>query len=307
MCFNARMPAQLSSSNQFASKIRFSSVAIVGKYMDEAALQSMQIDLTRLAHHLLQRGLHVCVEANTARFIGYEGFHTASLNTIGEKADLVIVMGGDGTMLSVGRSLRNNAAPLVGINRGRLGFLTDLQTETMLEEIDRILSGEYQIESRILLQSEVNRQGVTLHETVALNDVVIKSAFRLIELEVRVNGQFVSKQRADGLILSTPTGTTAYALSTGGPILHPDLDAISIVPISPHTLSYRPITVPDTSLIEVTVMHADDAQLSFDGQGQHALQVGDQIRIQRAQQEIQLLHPKEYCYFDMLRNKLNWG
>lgn len=285
----------------------FASVAIVGKYMDETALQQMQRDLTRLANHLMQHGLHVCIEENTARYVGYEGFYHASLNSIGEKADLVVVMGGDGTMLSVGRALRNTMVPLVGINRGRLGFLTDLQTDTMLVEIDKILSGNYQIESRMLLQSDVTRAGKVLQETVALNDVVIKSTVRLIELEVRVDGQFVSRQRADGLILSTPTGTTAYALSAGGPIMHPDLDAISIVPISPHTLSYRPITVPAESVIEVTVVSAGDAQINFDGQGQYPLQPGDHIRIARAQQEIQLLHPKDYCYFDMLRNKLNWG
>lgn len=286
---------------------RFSSVAIVGKYMDESALQRMQTDLTRLAHHLLQSGVHVCIEQHTAQYVGFEGFHVASLNSIGEKADLVIVMGGDGTMLSVGRVLRNTRVPLIGINLGRLGFLTDLQTNTMLVEIDKILAGDYQIETRMLLQTEVTRQSNTLVETVALNDVVIKSAFRLIELEVHVNGQFVSRQRADGLILATPTGTTAYALSTGGPIMHPDLEAISIVPISPHTLSYRPITVPADSIIEVVVVQADDAQLNFDGQGQYALAVGDHIRIAKAHQEIQLLHPKDYCYFDMLRNKLNWG
>lgn len=286
---------------------RFASVALVGKYMDASALQLMQDDLTQLALHLLQRGLHVYIEANTAGFVGYQGFHTASLDEIGQLADLVIVMGGDGTMLSVARSLRDTAVPLVGINRGRLGFLTDLQTDTMLAEIDRILDGEFQIESRMLLQSEVWHHETQQQQVFALNDVVIKSAFRLIELEVRVNQQFVSRQRADGLILTTPTGTTAYALSTGGPIMHPDLDAISIVPISPHTLSYRPITVPADSVIEVTVMHADDAQLSFDGQGQYPLSAGDRIRIQRAKQEIQLLHPQAYCYFDMLRNKLNWG
>ncbi len=285
----------------------FSSVAIVGKYMDENALQQMQGDLTRLAHHLLQQGLHVCIEENTARFVDDQGFVTADLDSIGEKADLVIVMGGDGTMLSVGRSLRDASAPLVGINRGRLGFLTDLQNDNMLGEIDKILAGEYQIESRMLLQSQVLRDGNTLHHTVALNDVVIKSAVRLIELEVHVDGKFVSRQRADGLILSTPTGTTAYALSAGGPIMHPDLDAISIVPISPHTLSYRPVSVPAESMIEVTVVGATDAQINFDGQGQYPLVPGDRVRIARAAQKIQLLHPQTYCYFDMLRNKLNWG
>lgn len=285
----------------------FRSVAIVGKYMDAAALQQMRSDLTRLAHHLLAQGLHVCVESNTAAFVEHEGFEQASLETIGNKADLVIVMGGDGTMLSVGRALRDTAVPLIGINRGRLGFLTDLQTDHMLDEIDRILQGHFQLESRMLLHSETTRDNTLLLNTVALNDVVIKSAFRLIELEVHVDGLFVSRQRSDGLILTTPTGTTAYGLSAGGPIMHPDLEAISIVPISPHTLSYRPITVPADSVIEVIVVHAADAQISYDGQGQYPLSAGDHVRIARAQQSIQLVHPEDYCYFDMLRNKLNWG
>ncbi len=295
LCFNARMLPY------------FRSVAIVGKYMDESALQHMCDDLTRLVQHLLSQELHVCVEEQTARYVKYEGFQLASLENIGNKADLVVVMGGDGTMLSVARSLRKTNVPLIGINRGRLGFLTDLQTDNMLGEIDKILQGEYQLESRMLLQSEVSRANTQLQQTVALNDVVIKSAFRLIELEVHVDGKFVSRQRADGLILATPTGTTAYGLSAGGPIMHPDLHAISIVPISPHTLSNRPITVPADSVIEVVMVNTGDAQISFDGQGQHALLEGDHIRIARAEQEIQLVHPKTYCYFDMLRNKLNWG
>lgn len=275
--------------------------------MDAIALQQMQSDLTRLAHHLLSQGLHVCIEERTAQFVEDKGFELASLDDIGSKSDLVIVMGGDGTMLSVGRALRDTGVPLIGINRGRLGFLTDLQTEHMLDDLDKILQGEHQLESRILLQSVVTRAGQVIKQTVALNDVVIKSAFRLIELEVHVDGQFVSRQRSDGLILTTPTGTTAYGLSAGGPIMHPDLEAISIVPISPHTLSYRPITVPACSVIEVIVVNAADAQISYDGQGQYPLAVGDHVRIERAPQEIRLVHPKNYCYFDMLRNKLNWG
>jgi NAD+ kinase len=295
LCFNARMLPY------------FRSVAIVGKYMDDSALQNMRDDLTHLVQYLQSQELHVCVEEQTARFIKHEGFELASLENIGHKADLVVVMGGDGTMLSVARTLRDSNVCLIGINRGRLGFLTDLQTDNMLGELEKILQGEYQLESRMLLQSAVSREQAQLWQSVAMNDVVIKSAFRLIELEVHVDGKFVSRQRADGLILATPTGTTAYGLSAGGPIMHPDLHAISIVPISPHTLSYRPITVPADSVIEVIIVNAADAQISFDGQGQHPLIEGDHIRIARGEQEIQLLHPKTYCYFDMLRNKLNWG
>lgn len=290
---------------------QFASIAIIGKYMDQTALQSMQHALAQLATHLAAKGVAVWVEENTAKHAPLTGFKTAGLADIGKQVDLVIVMGGDGTMLSVARTLYENQLekeiPLVGINRGRLGFLTDLRTEDMLQAMDKIIDGQYQKETRMLLDATVTRAGKQLYRGVALNDVVVKSAFRLIELEIEINGQFVSKQRADGLILSTPTGTTAYALSAGGPILHPDLDAISLVPISPHTLSNRPITVASSSVIELSVVQASDAHLSFDGQNLQQLEVGDTISVRRAKQEVSLIHPQGYCYFDMLRNKLNWG
>ena len=159
----------------------------------------------------------------------------------------------------------------------------------------------------MLLTTDVIRQGKIYHSNYALNDVVIKSGLRLIELEVSIDEKFVHKQRSDGLILSTPTGTTAHALSAGGPILHPNLEAITLVPICPHTLSNRPIAVNSTSKIEVNLVQFDDAQISFDGQYQVTLEVGDTIMVKRAEKTISLLHPSDYCYFDMLRNKLNWG
>lgn len=285
----------------------FKSIAIIGKYMNQSALQLMQGDLANLASHLSAKNLEVWVEESTAQHAQLTGFKTAPLESIGAKVDLVIVMGGDGTMLSVARSLIDADVPLVGVNRGRFGFLTDLRVEDMLVQIDRILAGDFIEEPRVLLAAKVERDGRILHANYALNDVVIKSGLRLIELEVTINHKFVHKQRADGLIISTPTGTTAYALSAGGPILHPNLHAISIVPICPHTLSNRPIAVHSDSKIEVTLVQFDDAQLSFDGQFQVVLEVGDKIIVQRAKQTISLLHPSDYCYFDMLRNKLNWG
>ena len=292
-------------------KNQFASIAIIGKYMDPSALQQMQHELGQLVQHLSANNHHVWVVENTAHHAGLSNVNTTTLSVIGAQVDLVVVVGGDGTMLSVARSLYDNQlpkpVPLVGINKGRLGFLTDLRTEDMLVELDKILSGNFQAETRMLLEASVYRSGVQVLQGVALNDVVIKSTLRLMEMEIEINGQFVSRQRADGLILSSPTGTTAYALSAGGPILHPDLNAISLVPISPHTLSNRPITVTSESVCEVTVVQADDAQLSLDGQYQQMLNVGDQVRVVRAKQDILLLHPKGYCYFDMLRNKLNWG
>jgi NAD+ kinase len=285
----------------------FKSIAIIGKYMNQQALQRMQTDLADLARHLRAKKIDVWIEENTAKYAELSGFHTAALDTIGSQVDLAIVMGGDGTMLSVARSLIDNDIPLVGINRGRFGFLTDLRAEDMLGAVDRVLSNRYQIESRMLINASVMRGGKVIQQGLAFNDVVIKGGLRLIEIAVEINGSFVHKQRADGLILSTPTGTTAYALSAGGPILHPSLEAIAIVPVSPHTLSNRPIAVNSSSLIQITMIQTDDGQLSYDGQFQMLLESGDRVLVQRAEKQVKLLHPSEYCYFDMLRNKLNWG
>ena len=288
-------------------KSAFASIAIIGKYLSKSALQQMQNDLANLARHLAAKNITVWIEENTAYGAELTGFNTAKLEHIGEKVDLAIVMGGDGTMLSVARTLMHANIPLVGVNRGRFGFLTDLRAEDMLVEIDHILSGHHHTETRMLLTASVVRAGKPEHQGVALNDIVIKSGLRLIELEVAIDGKFMHKQRSDGLILSTPTGTTAYALSAGGPILHPDLDAIALVPISPHTLSNRPIVLSSSSTIEVSLVQVDDAQISYDGQFQLALEVGDKVLVQRAAKDITLLHPTDYCYFEMLRNKLNWG
>jgi NAD+ kinase len=285
----------------------FNSIAIIGKYMNKSALQLMQTDLADLARHLSAKKLDIWLEENTAHGAELTGFNTCPLDKIGSKVDLAIVMGGDGTMLSVARSLMDSDIPLVGVNRGRFGFLTDLRAEDMLEAMDEILAGAYQTETRMLLQASVYRAGKPVHQGVALNDVVVKSGLRLIELEVEINGKFVHKQRSDGLILSTPTGATAYSLSAGGPILHPDLDAIALVPINPHTLSNRPIALSSDNKIEVTLVQCNDAQISYDGQFQLDLELGDRVLVQRAAKDITLLHPSEYCYFEMLRNKLNWG
>jgi NAD+ kinase len=286
---------------------QFKKVALIGKYMNQSALHLMQNDLLDLARHLTDNKFEVLLEQLTAQHAQLRDYQTLSLEQIGEIADVAIVMGGDGTMLSVARSLIETDVPLVGVNRGRFGFLTDLRAEDMLAEIDKILAGDFIKEPRMLLATQVLRNGKVVHSGYALNDVVIKSGLRLIELEVEIDRQFVYKQRSDGLILSTPTGTTAYALSAGGPILHPNLEAISLVPICPHTLSNRPIAVNSASQIEVTLVQFSEAHLSIDGQLQIDLAIGDKIAVQRAEKNISLLHPANYCYFDMLRNKLNWG
>ena len=288
-------------------KLAFQSIAIIGKYMNQSALQLMRKDLLDLAEHLTAKNIQVWVEQDTAQHANITAYKTAALNNIGSEVDLVIVMGGDGTMLSVARSLIDFNVPLVGINQGRFGFLTDLRVEDMLGQLDGILAGDYVLEPRVILSATVTRDGQEVHANYALNDVVVKSALRLIELEVSVDEKFVHKQRSDGLIVSTPTGTTAYALSAGGPIVHPNLQAMSLVPICPHTLSNRPIAVHSDSKIDIRMLQLGHAQLSFDGQFQMELKQGDKVTVKRASQSVSLLHPSDYCYFDMLRNKLNWG
>ncbi len=285
----------------------FNRIVIIGKFMQKAAVEQMQNDLADLAHHLHAKGIKVLFESDTAQYAGIDTYETVALDQLNGNVELVIVMGGDGTMLSVARALISSDIPLVGINRGRFGFLTDLRAEEMLQSIDAILSGSYQKEDRMMLSASVYRNDRVILENHAFNDIVIKSGLRLIELEVVIDGNFVHKQRSDGLIVSTPTGTTAYSLSAGGPILHPALDAIALVPICPHTLSNRPFAVNSDSKIQVTLMQVDDAQISFDGQYQLALKLGDYVKVERANEAVTLLHPSGYCYYDMLRNKLHWG
>lgn len=212
-------------------------------------------------------------------------------------------------MLWVARALMDDNIPLIGVNRGRFGFLTDLTAGSMLEGVGKILDGAFNTEQRMLLSASILHNGKTVGQGIAMNDVVISkgSIARLIELEVNIDGQFVYKQRSDGLIISTPTGTTAYSLSAGGPILHPTLDAIALVPICPHTLSNRPIAINSASKVEVTLIQAEDACIHFDGQQQLSFQQGDKVLVQRADKTVSLLHPLGHSHYSMLREKLNWG
>lgn len=288
-------------------KNTFKKIGLIGKYLNQDALQTMRGDLIQLAHHLTQQEYQLTIESLTAQYADIKDFSVQSIDQLVQQVDVIIVMGGDGTMLSVARSLASNQVPLIGINRGRFGFLTDLRAEDMLREIDAILQGHYQAESRMLLSAELQRGDKTFVMGQALNDVVVKSSVRLIELEVSIDQQFVSRQRSDGLIITTPTGTTAYALSAGGPILHANLEAIALVPICPHTLSNRPIAVSSDSQITVKLLHSQQAQLSMDGQAKMELQAGDLLRVARAEHSVTLLHPEDYSYFERLRNKLHWS
>jgi NAD+ kinase len=288
-----------------AMKSAFKTVALIGNYNN----LEIRPQILTLAAFLAERQLSICVEEKTAQHLDIHGYSTVKIDAIGAKADLAVVLGGDGTMLSVARSLADYPIPLIGINRGRFGFLTDVSSESMLESMGSILAGEFNTEQRILLCATILRNGKIISQGFAMNDVVVNKSglARLIELEVNIDGQFVHKQRSDGLIVATPTGTTAYSLSAGGPILHPTLDAIALVPICPHTLSNRPIAINSASKVEITLIQADDARVHFDGQLQMSLQPGDKVQVQRAQKTVLLLHPLGHSHYDMLREKLRWG
>jgi NAD+ kinase len=228
---------------------------------------------------------------------------------IGESCATAIVVGGDGTMLGIARQLARYKVPLIGINQGRLGFMTDISLDRMLPVLGEILGGKASAEERTLLQARVRRDGVEIHCAVAFNDVVVArgSGAGMAELKLTVDGQFMYNQRSDGLIVSTPTGSTAYALSAGGPLLHPALGGIVLVPIAPHALSNRPIVVPDSSEIVVEIVNGRDISVNFDMQTFTSLQHGDEIVISRSPDTITFLHPEGWSYYNTLREKLHWN
>jgi len=288
-----------------AMKSTFKNIALVGKFMNSETGEH----IGALAKFLTERKFGVVIEEITARQSLLTSYPVSPIDQLGKQVDLAVVVGGDGTMLTAARAFVRDNIPLVGVNRGRFGFLTDLEAENMLEGISSILSGEYDREERLLLSGSLQRNGQLVTHGYALNDIVVNKngAAKLIELEVFINNQFVHTQRSDGLIVATPTGTTAYSLSAGGPILHPGLDAIALVPICPHTLSNRPIAINADSCVEVTLMRAEDACVHFDGQLHSSMQPGDRMVVRRAKETITLLHPRGYSHFSMLREKLKWG
>jgi len=286
---------------------QFKNIALVGKYPSLEDAKHIHDQLNVLVDYLKKNNHQIFIESKTQQQAKLEGVEPLALNDMTQHADLVIVIGGDGTMLGVARSVVDANIPLVGINQGRFGFLADLNIDSMLKNVELILKGDFLEDKSILLQADIIRSKAKIYDSFALNDVVVKSSLRLIELEVYIDNKFVHRQRSDGIITSTPTGATAYALSAGGPILHPSLDAISIVPINPHTLSNRPIAVNGNSSIEIKIIHLDDAYVSIDGQIKFPLDLRDVIKIQKSKQTVSILHPKDYCYFEMLRNKLHWG
>ncbi|EOA06236.1 NAD kinase [Herbaspirillum sp. BH-1] len=280
-------------------------VAIVGKYQ---AVGIAQI-LSDIAVFLESHGHTVVFETETAENIALQGYDSMTPEQIGHHADVAIVVGGDGTMLGIARQLAPYNVPLIGINQGRLGFITDIAQDRMIPALAEMLDGNVEAESRSLLEARVYREGGEIFRALALNDVVVArgSTSGMVELRVEVDGRFMYNQRSDGLIVATPTGSTAYALSAGGPILHPSLHGIVMVPISPHSLSNRPITLSDSCEIVIQVVSGREVSANFDMQSLTSVLHGDRIVIRRSAHKITFLHPQGWSYFDTLREKLHWN
>ena len=283
----------------------FQTIAIIGKHGDTPANE----DLQQLAVFLEDRGHRVVFESATAHDLGRPPAQAMTPEQIGASAQLAIVVGGDGTMLGIARRLAPYGVPLIGVNQGRLGFMTDIPSDRMLPVLADMLDGKLASERRMLLEGQVVRDRKPIFHGLAFNDVVVArgTGGGMVELRVTVDGHFMYNQRSDGLIVSTPTGSTAYALSAGGPILQPQLGGIVMVPIAPHALSNRPIVLSDERVIEIELASGRDSSVNFDMQSLAALQPHDRVIIRRSQHAVTFLHPEGWSYFDTLREKLHWN
>ena len=286
--------------------MQISSVGLFGRYKDPEV--SSALDAVR--KHLENRDISVYIGDTTADNITGTRIEDSGL-PVGETIDLAVVVGGDGTMLHVARSLASYALPMIGINLGRLGFLTDLSADRMHEGMDELLRGEFTVEERIMLQVQISNGRDNLNESVALNDVTLSkgNTGRMIEFDTHVNSEPVGRTRGDGVIISTPTGSTAYALSAGGPILHPLLPAIVFAPICPHTLGHRPMVLDDSSIIELEILDlaGADGNVFIDGLKQLAVSGNEIIRISRAETVTRMVRINSHNHFTTLRSKLGWG
>ncbi|MFC1664595.1 NAD(+)/NADH kinase [Pseudomonadota bacterium] len=286
---------------------KFQTIGLFGKYKDPSVHQA----LDHLTEFLKENGHKVLLGETTPVELHKPDTEIFGETGIDKSIDLGVVIGGDGTMLNVGRSLAKHNIPLVGINMGHLGFLADISAESMIDEISQILQGHHVIENRMMLRADVEVDGTVIHSASAFNDVVISKSepARIIEFEVWADNELVTYLRGDGVIITTPTGSTAYALSAGGPILHPTLPAIALVPICPHALSNRPIVLKDSCKIEICVnpVRQSGAQISIDGHIDYAIDGSEQIRVQRADEVVQLVRASGHNHYGALRAKLGWG
>ena len=295
------------NNNPENTRRKFETIGLIGKYADPSVGDA----LVSLHEYFSDNNRHVLLDESTADVFSDHEMEVVTRNQLGERCELVIIVGGDGTLLSAARSLVGFGVPLLGINLGHLGFLVDLCAIDVHKELDEIMSGEYIEENRFLIISEIERDGDYFGGGNAFNDVVIHKAdvARMLEIETYIDNKFMHSMHADGLIISTPTGSTAYSLSGGGPILYPSLNVMELVPICPHTMSNRPVVISGDSEIDIVVSgrFSTQAQVTYDGQINYNLLPGDHVKIMRHPKHITILHPKSYDYFEILRAKLRWG
>jgi len=292
-------------TNNSSNPSVFKRVALVGKFQADGISKVLD-QLSELAKI---QGCSTWIEEGTAKFTKNEHLPTIKVNEMQGNIDVVIVIGGDGTLLGVGRHLAGANIPVIGINMGRLGYMTDIPLQEVSSILPQMLAGFYESDSRDLLVASVIRNGEITHQGLALNDVVVNrsSLTGMVELTVKVNDSFMYNQRSDGLIVATPTGSTAYSLSSGGPILHPRVDGMVLTPIAPHALSNRPIVLPNDVEILIEVAGGKDVNAHFDMQSLSILQVGDQVSVKKSNKRVTLLHPKGHSDYKTLREKLHWN
>ncbi len=286
---------------------QFRTIGIIGRMGSVRVVETLR----RLKRFLVKADYDVVLEQTTATVLPGHGVQVCSIRMMGEIADLVIVVGGDGSLLGAARELARFDVPLLGVNRGQLGFLTDIRPDELEKGVGEVLGGAYVEEERFLMDTLVRRRGEPIGTGAALNDVVLHpgQSTRMIEFELYIEGQFVYSQKSDGLIVATPTGSTAYSLSAGGPIMHPRLDAIVLVPMFPHTLSSRPIVVDGQA--EIKIIIDEDSEIyphvSCDGQKHITAAPGDVITIHKKPQKIRLIHPTNHDFYETCREKLGWA
>lgn len=283
----------------------FKTIALIGKHNNK----DIAVLILDLARYLEEMDYEVYIDHLTASYLSTTEYKALTVEEIGRQADLAVVMGGDGTMLNIARILASHDVPLIGINQGRLGFLTDLSTDSMRETLNEMLQGQYTTERRMLLYAEVIRDDENVFNALAFNDIVLYRGMSsgMVEFQIRINHEYVNTMRSDGLIVATPNGSTAYALSSGGPILHPSLDLIELVPICPHTLSNRPIIVGPDANLEVHMLSSLDSRVHCDSHSSFDLEQSDRIIVRRFPKTVRLLHSVHYSYYRMLREKLGWS
>lgn len=285
--------------------VKFLRVALVGKHQAEG----IQTVLQTICKLIKSCGCEVIYEAETAKFTGQHSEKALDVEDFGGKIDVAVVVGGDGTLLGVGRKIAGTNIPLIGINMGRLGYMTDIPLQEIETVLPDILSGRFELDTRYLLEADIVHNDKVMQSGLALNDVVVNrsSVSGMVELTVSVNGSFMYNQRSDGLIVSTPTGSTAYSLAAGGPILHPQVSGIILAPIAPHALSNRPIVLPGNAEISIEVAGGKDVSVNFDMQSLMVIQTGDQIHVRKSEKSVTLLHPLGHSDYRTLREKLHWN